>query len=222
MDHSYARKQVRLRGYDYATPGYYSVTICTARRRHLFGEVVNAEMQLSAAGQVALGCWNNLLHTLPISGDAFQVMPNHVHGIVVFERRTKLTLGIAVCAYKTRVTRAIRRLSLGVKVWQKGFYDHVVRDEEDLRRIRGYIVANPAMWESDRENERRVGKDEFHEWLLATGEKSLPARAGHERPTQEITPRKGRTLLRSHDDNPSTHERPAQEATPLRILRRSL
>ena len=181
MGRTHARKQTRLEDYDYATPGHYFFTICTSGRRHPFGKIVDREMRLSTVGQAALDCWSDLLDSLDLNGDTFQIMPNHVHGIVVLERRAGLTLGTAICAYKTRVTRAVRRLTQGLKVWQRGFYDHVVRDEEDLRRVREYIVANPAMWESDKENGSRVGQDELHEWLLATGKRPFPAMARHER-----------------------------------------
>lgn len=78
------RRSVRLKGHDYAQPGAYSVTVCTRERECLFGHVVNGEMRLNEAGEIAQRCWENIPHHFPlVELDAFVIMPNHFHGIVV-------------------------------------------------------------------------------------------------------------------------------------------
>ncbi|MGQ9928667.1 MAG: transposase, partial [Chloroflexaceae bacterium] len=78
------RRSIRLKGYDYAQAGAYFVTICTQNRECLFGEVVNGEMRLNTYGAAVLGAWQDLPNHYPnVTLDAFVVMPNHVHGIIV-------------------------------------------------------------------------------------------------------------------------------------------
>jgi putative transposase len=78
------RRSVRLKGQDYAEPGAYFVTVCTHERACLFGHVVNGEMHLNDAGEIARRCWEDIPHHFPlVELDAFVVMPNHIHGIIV-------------------------------------------------------------------------------------------------------------------------------------------
>jgi hypothetical protein len=78
------RKSIRLKGYDYASPGAYFITLCTHQRQCLFGAVVDGEMQLNAVGQMANACWQRLPSSFPhLVLDALIVMPNHVHGILI-------------------------------------------------------------------------------------------------------------------------------------------
>ena len=82
------RRSIRLRNYDFSTTGAYFVTVCTSGRACLFGDVVDGEMRLNEAGAVVVECWANMPEHFPhVTLDAFVVMPNHVHGIVVIERR---------------------------------------------------------------------------------------------------------------------------------------
>lgn len=164
------RKSPRLQGYNYAHAGAYFVTICTHRRAHLFGQIRNGMIELNTAGAVAWDHWYALPdHHVGIELDAFVVMPNHIHGIIALvgtgpalsEEMTVSTdadnagvvptLGTVIGSYKSGVTRRIRvQLSNpDLCVWQGRYYDHIIRDEQDLNRIRAYIALNPARWLED-------------------------------------------------------------------------
>ena len=82
------RRSIRLKGHDYTQPGAYFVTICTRDRECLFGHMVNGEMRLNDAGEIARRCWEGIPDHFPsVELDAFVIMPNHVHGIIVIHRR---------------------------------------------------------------------------------------------------------------------------------------
>ena len=158
------RRSMRLHGYDYRHNGAYFVTICTHNRTSLFGEIKNNEMRLTAAGTVAHRVWEEIpQHFSNVATDAFIVMPNHVHGIIVIantlqppHQSPKSALGTIVGSYKSAVTKQINRGrgTPGASVWQRNYYEHVIRDETSLHDIRQYIVHNPAKWDDDPENPR--------------------------------------------------------------------
>lgn len=170
------RRSLRLQGYDYSQAGAYFVTICTHNRACLFGEVVDGEMRLNETGRMVASALQAISDHFPqVDVDAFVVMPNHVHGIIVINGvgaqfiapnthetdaaainlgaiNRAPTLGDMVRAFKARSTRDIRLREPGVSVWQRNYYEHIVRNEDDLARIREYIVNNPLQWALDREN----------------------------------------------------------------------
>jgi putative transposase len=83
------RRSIRLKGYDYTQPGAYFITICTHGRECLFGEIIDGEMHLNEAGQIVVQTWQDLPNHVPnVQLDAFVVMPNHVHGIIIITDRT--------------------------------------------------------------------------------------------------------------------------------------
>lgn len=173
MNHrSRYRRSIRLKGYDYAQAGAYFVTICTKDRACLFGEIENGRMCLNDCGQEVADTWRWLSDRYPYVGlDEWVVMPNHLHGIIILTEpnsrgssRTAPTqnrkpLGRLIGAFKTVSTKRLNaiRNTPGVSVWQRNYYEHIVRDEESLARIRQYIVDNPAHWDEDRENPQAVG-----------------------------------------------------------------
>ncbi|MBK9941051.1 MAG: transposase [Kouleothrix sp.] len=156
------RRSIRLSGYDYTQAGAYFVTACTAARRRLFGELVGSEMRLSRYGAIALECWEAIPEHCPrVELDAFVVMPDHIHGILVLpedadrarvaarERFSKPVAGslpTIVRLYKAAVTRQINewRGTANPPVWQRNYYEHVIRSQAALERIRAYIVDNPS------------------------------------------------------------------------------
>ncbi len=165
------RRSVRLPEYDYSSPGSYYVTVCTHDTFHLFGRILNGQMRRSARGEIAHREWFRFAELRQdVTLDAFIVMPNHVHGIIVIrrgipptrdaptvERLGKLVAGslpILVRAYKSAVTKRVNEFAntLASPVWQRNYYEHVIRDEEELNRIREYIMTNPLRWGSDRYN----------------------------------------------------------------------
>ena len=153
------RQPLRLRDYDYTRPGAYFITVCTDRRRCLFGPVADGAMHPNAFGSIVSSCWRALPRHYPhVELDSFVVMPNHVHGILflvdagVVDRRHGLSE--VVRAFKSFSARRINELrdAEGSRLWQRGFYEHVIRRGHALNGILGYIETNPLRWHLDREN----------------------------------------------------------------------
>jgi REP element-mobilizing transposase RayT len=194
------RRSIRLKGYDYSLAGAYFVTISTQDHVCVFGAVVEGIMCLNEAGRMVSTEWDALPARFPGVGvDAFVVMPNHIHGIMVFATRVSVgaplvgaqdftpnratdnrattrvapTLGDVVGAYKSRVTVEYTR---GVKtkgwppfrrrLWQRNFYEHIIRNEASLNRIRQYILDNPVRWTFDRENPLAVTPEPEDIWQV--------------------------------------------------------
>jgi len=193
------RRSIRLKGYDYAQAGAYFITVCTHGKENLFGEITNGEMQFNQYGEIVMQEWfQTEVLRLNVELDAFVVMPNHVHGIILITEklyqnnniindrrgtascaprescaleqgtarcaptdetgfRTKMIAGslpVIVRSYKAACTKRINQIrdSEGCKVWQRGYYDHIIRDEDDLSNIREYISNNPFGWVKDEYN----------------------------------------------------------------------
>ena len=146
------RRSIRLRDYDYSTPAAYYITICSHDRRCIFGEIEDGQLLPSRYGQIALAIWAGLPQRWPpVQLDRYVLMPNHLHVILLFPdaARTLPSLGTVVNWYKRAVTVEVRRTEPTLTLWQRGYYDHVVRDERDMDRIREYIELNPGRWEDD-------------------------------------------------------------------------
>jgi REP element-mobilizing transposase RayT len=176
------RRSIRLKGYDYSGSGAYFVTICTQNRACLFGAVRNGAVELNQVGEIAESAWNELpARFLSVGLDAFVVMPNHVHGIIIVGAQfiappnvlgkskqavmnPAPTLGEMVRVYKAVSTRFIRQTGIQNFAWQRNYYEHVIRSEEALHRIRQYIVDNPARWEFDRENPNATAPEPEPAW----------------------------------------------------------
>ncbi len=221
------RRSIRLRNHDYTRPGFYFITLCSIRGASLFGQVQGRSVHLSEIGEVVRDCWREIPTHFPnVHLDAFVLMPDHVHGIVVIlgDRRGRLgsgvgggaqhaaplrcahaepaplrctpvdlaplrahvevetsprvmsnsrgpskspavvigrvapgSLGAIVRSFKSAVTRAvnIKRGTPGAAVWQRGYWERVIRDDVELRNIRRYIATNPTR--AATREERRVG-----------------------------------------------------------------
>jgi len=170
----------RLQNWDYSDNGYYFVTICTKERKHYFGEIINNEMNLSEIGKITQKYWFEIPSYFPfVELDEFVVMPNHIHGIVIINDRCnsvrrdvinhvstddvnknifskkspmkKHSLGEIIRWYKGRTTFEIRKQQINF-FWQPRFYDHIIRNEYNLNRIRQYIRDNTINWNVDRNN----------------------------------------------------------------------
>lgn len=184
------RRSIRLKGYDYSRAGIYFVTLCTEGRTQIFGNVSGGKIELSGFGHVVAEEWQrSQAIRKEIRLHEWIVMPNHFHGLLQIvgahggasdgsqaasERahsraplRRPRSLASMVAGFKAASTKRINELrnAQGSPVWQRNYYEHVVRSEEDFHRIRRYILTNPGRWELDRENENRTGVDEFDEWL---------------------------------------------------------
>ena len=176
------RNSLRLSGYGYAQPGAYFVTMVTHQRESLFGDVVNGTMQLNEYGIIAKERWLAIPHHFPnVELGTFVIMPNHEHGIIIItdtgivgaQHAAPLqslaplqtqqshasnpksgSLSAIVRSYKSAVTKRIHETDKfsPEKIWQRGFHDHIIRNEDEWRRIHLYIEANPSNWENDDEN----------------------------------------------------------------------
>ncbi len=171
-----ARHSLRLPGCDYAQSGAYFVTVCTARRRCCLAEADNGAVRLTPIGSIVAEEWTRSATLRPeVILDEFVVMPNHLHGIVVLLQTVGATrrvapgrgsasplpsgaaagsLGAIVGQFKAASARRINALrgTRGEAFWQRGFYEHVIRNAADLDATGAYIVNNPLQWALDREN----------------------------------------------------------------------
>ena len=140
-----SRKHPRLKGYDYATPNYYFVTICTKEKACIFGSA----RALSACGKIAeQGIREIENHFSGVKVDKYVVMPNHIHLILILQGET-VSLPTVIGQYKSYVTRLVRIQEPGREVWQTSYHDHVIRDQKGYERIWLYIESNPANWVKD-------------------------------------------------------------------------
>jgi putative transposase len=160
------RRTIRLREYDYSQAGAYFITICAHQRRCLFGQIDNSQMRLSALGKIVEDEWFRSAEIRPSIGlDAFVVMPNHIHGVVLFETEPnpipiikaagplRHSLGSFVGSFKAAVTRRMNAsASPAAPVWQRNYHEHIIRNEASLNAIREYIANNPVNWMYDRQN----------------------------------------------------------------------
>jgi putative transposase len=164
------RRSIRLPGHDYTARGVYFITICTHRHEYLFGDIVDGVMQLNDAGHRAQNCWNEIPDHFPhVTVDAFVVMPNHIHGILFIvdspsvgaknfsplqpdqrPRGTSKTIGSVVRGFKIGVTKWARKNTSIQSVWQRNYWEHIIRSEPELNGLREYIRNNPLRWELDR------------------------------------------------------------------------
>lgn len=155
------RKPLRLPEYDYSTAGMYFVTICTHGRELLFGRVHAETVALSSYGLIVQECWDSIPQHYPgVRTDAFVIMPNHVHGLVQLTETAghTRTLGRVIGSFKSAVSGRVNsiRATPGAPVWQRGYFERVLRNENELLRARRYIVDNPLKWHLDQENPRRT------------------------------------------------------------------
>jgi len=174
------RKQNRLHGFDYSSNGYYFVTICTKDREKYFGNIIDNKMVLSNIGEIVNMCCSEIPNHFPnVELDECQIMPNHVHMIIIINNKsniknklsvgnkyfcslqnnnipwqTKLSgsLSSVIRGFKVGVTKKCRTNNKKIIIWQKSFYDQIIRNEKSFYYIRQYIKDNPMNWDNDRNN----------------------------------------------------------------------
>jgi putative transposase len=177
------RRSIRLKGYDYSQAGLYFITICVQDRKCLFGEIENGEMVLNEFGMIAYQQWEKLPERFTnMESDVFQIMPNHMHGIIMLTDTVGATLAVApdnnpvadetgagaspaptktvgdiVGAYKSLVANDCLETfkqnhpgKIMGKLWQRNYYEHIIRDEQSYQRISDYIINNPKNWNNDK------------------------------------------------------------------------
>jgi len=145
------RKQNRLKGFDYSQNGAYFVTICAKMRAELFGRIdvgaASCRPQLSEIGEIVESEIARLSIAYEgVSVECYTVMPNHVHMIIIIFRRQNAAPTISQMINQWK--RAIS-IKAGFSPWQKSFHDHIIRSDDDFKRIEQYIYNNHANWESD-------------------------------------------------------------------------
>ncbi|MBD2295253.1 transposase [Anabaena sphaerica FACHB-251] len=168
----YRIESARCPKWDYTSNGYYFVTICTYNKHPFFGEIINGEMVLNLISEIVAVEWQKTEEIRPnIKLDAWVIMPNHLHGIVIIDKtlvettrrvvsthrnvstdKTRLqsnSLGSIIGQFKSVCTKQIWAAGYTDFRWQSRFHDHIIRDEEALNQIREYIINNPMKWEED-------------------------------------------------------------------------
>jgi REP element-mobilizing transposase RayT len=188
------RRSIRLRGYDYSQAGAYFITIVTQDRTCLLGDVVDGQMRLNEFGEIVREEWLRTAQMRSnVALDAFVIMPNHLHGIIIlrdrtspdgggtwqpaptfrraptverFGKPTSNSIPTIVRLFKSATTKRIniaRRMPT-IAVWQRNYYEHIIRNESALGRIREYIETNPLQWAVDRENPRGHSRSAAEQW----------------------------------------------------------
>lgn len=133
---------MRIEGYDYATGGAYFVTVCASCRGPVFGDVRDGTMCLNSVGVEVARVVDSIADHHDVTVDSSIVMPDHVHLVLVLRGDDGRSLSTVVGLFKAAASRDVGRRGM----WQRGFHDHVVRDERDLDRVREYIATNPVRW----------------------------------------------------------------------------
>ena len=187
------RHSVRLKKYDYSDAGWYFVTICTKDMECLFGDTINDQIILNEFGNIIQQYWLIIQkHFNIVELDDYVIMPNHIHGIIVIRNqkpfvgagfpRPLSTLGQIIGYFKYQSTKQINILVKGSgnptptkqhiikQIFQRSFYDHVIRTEQDLFRIRQYIRDNPKNWDEDENNLKSKGGETT--WILNNSQHS--------------------------------------------------
>lgn len=158
------RRSIRLRGYDYSRAGLYFVTVCAHGKEDLFGQMVEGEMKPNDYGEAVRLFWNDLPRHYPHARlDSFVVMPNHAHGVIEIvgaglkpapTARASLGLPEIIRRFKTYSSRRINEMrgTPGRPVWQRNYYEHIIRGQHELNVIREYVATNPLRGATDPEN----------------------------------------------------------------------
>ncbi len=164
------RRSIRLKDYDYSQAGAYFITICTQNRECLFGEIKDGQMRLNEMGKITAIEWENTSVLRPnIELDEWVVMPNHFHGIIIildgrgtarraptaveqFGKPVSGSIPTIIRSFKSAVTKRINeyRQMVGAKLWQRNYWERIIRNETELNHIREYIHNNPDSWEQDK------------------------------------------------------------------------
>jgi REP element-mobilizing transposase RayT len=147
---STGRRSIRLPHFHYGGGSGYFITLCLHNRFRGLGVIRDGHVHLSRLGQVVAEHWGRIsTRDSGIALDEFIVMPDHLHGIVEFDGRVSVTVPRVIAWFKGTSLVAARRAGLwgGTPLWQRGYYDHVIRGPRDRDTIRAYIRSNPVRWE---------------------------------------------------------------------------
>ncbi|MDP4009474.1 MAG: hypothetical protein Q8P53_00625 [Candidatus Shapirobacteria bacterium] len=170
----YHRRSIRLKKWNYSGGGYYFITICSFERRQMFGAIINGKMISNNNGLIIENWLIKLEARFDLVMDIFQIMPNHIHLILIIKnvgaihespklingsiRKLNRAIHESPLPKRSMLSKIIGYLKMnasreiGMFVWQRNYYEHIVRNEIELKKIREYIRMNPIMWERDRNN----------------------------------------------------------------------
>ena len=188
------RRPLRLAGYDYSTLGAYFVTIGTQHRRCILSRIEMHRVCLTPLGEIVE---SELCRTgetrAGVRIDSFVIMANHVHAIVILDHvgRRPPRLGVVINAFKSAATRRVRAcFGRDVAIWQRGYFDRIVRNERELDAIRDYIATNPSRWGEDGHSHgsHRAGRHRLQHLHLAFRRTVGAPRAAHGRPLRHRQP----------------------------------
>ena len=151
------RKSIRLKHYDYSSPGLYFITICCYKRQCLFGDIINNQMILNNAGKMISDWYLRIQERFEtVECLEYVVMPNHIHFILFIQPNNRVTLFSMIQWFKTITTTTyIHNVKKSYwkafkeKLWQRGYYEHIIRNEKSYGRLSEYIDLNPYNWEKD-------------------------------------------------------------------------
>ncbi len=166
----YKIKSIRLPDWDYSSNGAYYITICTKNRECLLGNIVDEKMILNDLGEIVKQCWYDLPnHYANCKLDEFVIMPDHIHGIVIIDNdavsihveaihelplqkssrksRRKMTIPLIIGRFKMQTTKLFHEIkNTSEKLWQRDYFEHIIRNEIELNQKRKYIINNPLKW----------------------------------------------------------------------------
>lgn len=161
------RRSIRLKHYDYSRNGYYYITLCTHGKKYLFGKIIDEKMQRNQFGDIVHEYWNKLeTDTIKPLNKIF--MPNHFHVILQIlseletnreindknklNERRKMLLPKIIGKFKMITAKQINKIlnRKGQAVWQRDYYEHFIRDDEEYYNIIEYIEKNPEWWRKDK------------------------------------------------------------------------
>jgi REP element-mobilizing transposase RayT len=169
------RRSIRLKEYDYSSAGAYFITAVSHQRLNIFGSIRQEIMNLNPIGKIIDNAWLEIPNHFPyVTLDAYVIMPNHLHGILQIKSGgvrlssplhtapirmspqpiKRQPLGMIVGSFKSAVTKHVHQAGFLTQqpIWQRNYFEHVIRDDEDYERIIEYIKVNPLNWDLDNEN----------------------------------------------------------------------
>jgi len=165
------RRSIGLKEYNYSQPGAYFITICAHNKKPILGYVIDGNVHLNEIGKVVESEWLrtfNMRKNLKL--DVYVIMPNHFHGIIIisngrgtlqcaptneqFGKPVSNSIPNIIRLFKSTATKQINQIrqTPGMELWQRNYYEHVIRNEDEFNQVREYIINNPLQWQFDREN----------------------------------------------------------------------
>lgn len=151
------RKTIRMPEFDYCSPGKYFVTICTFMNEPLLGKFENNRIILSGIGKIVAECWTGMERIYEgIKPETYIIMPNHFHGIIsIIKQNDKESIKIlgfpdVIRNFKAFTSHEYYTKEFNNKLWQRGYFEHIIRDEKQQIKIERYINNNPATWLRDK------------------------------------------------------------------------